>query len=226
MPDTEPAKIRIVTIEEHEVYRAGLSLLLSQEKDFKIIGGASSLLDAIACIKRDQPDVILFSIGSQETGMDLLPEILAFSTKTKVLALSDSADQELLRKIVRLGAAGVLSKQSPAATLVKAIQCVHAGEAWLDRTTTATLLRELSKRGSPEKPNPEQLKIGSLTDREREVIKLVGAGLKNRQIAEKLFISDITVHHHLTSIYSKLDVADRMELLIYSYRNGLAQVPI
>jgi DNA-binding NarL/FixJ family response regulator len=70
------------------------------------------------------------------------------------------------------------------------------------------------------------MKMNSLTEREREVIKLVGEGLKNRQIAEKLFISDITVHHHLTSIYSKLDVADRMELLIYAYRNGLAQIPL
>jgi DNA-binding NarL/FixJ family response regulator len=69
------------------------------------------------------------------------------------------------------------------------------------------------------------MKIASLTEREREVIKLVGKGLKNRQIAQTLFISDITVHHHLTSIYSKLEVGDRLELLIYSYRNGLAELP-
>ena len=221
-----PAKIRIVTIEAHELFRAGLSLLLSQQQNFEIIGSAGALQDAVAIVKREHPDIVLFSIGLQDPGMDLIPELLALSAKTKVLALSDTADQEMLRKAVRLGASGVLSKHSPAAMLVKAIECVHAGEAWLDRATTATLLRELSRRNSPEKPDPEQLRIGSLTDREREVIKLVAEGLKNRQIAEKLFISDITVHHHLTSIYSKLEVADRMELLIYAYRNSLAQIPL
>ncbi len=221
-----PARIRIVAIEEHELFRAGLSLLLSQQQNFEIIGSVGALQDAIAIVKREQPDIVLFSIGSQETGMDLIPELLTISGKTRVLALSDAGDKELLRKAVRLGASGVLSKHSPAAMLIKAVECVHAGEAWLDRATTATLLRELSRRSSPEKPDPEQLKISSLTEREREVIRLVGEGLKNRQIAEKLFISDITVHHHLTSIYSKLDVADRMELLIYAYRNSLAQIPL
>jgi two-component system nitrate/nitrite response regulator NarL len=67
--------------------------------------------------------------------------------------------------------------------------------------------------------------MAALTEREREVIRLVGKGLKNKQIGEKLFISDVTVHHHLTSIYSKLEITDRMELLIYSYRNGLAEIP-
>jgi len=116
-------------------------------------------------------------------------------------------------------------KNQSASTLVKAIERVHAGEAWLDRSTTASLLLELSPRNRAAKPDPELAKIASLTEREREVIKLVGKGLKNKQIAEKLFISNITVHHHLTSIYSKLDVSDRLDLLIYSYRNGLAHLP-
>jgi two-component system, NarL family, nitrate/nitrite response regulator NarL len=225
VPDALTAKIRIVVIHEHELLRAGLCSLLSKQLNFEIIGSAATWPDAIPYIQKEQPDIVLLSIDPKGAGIEFLPELLAISGSTKVLVLCDSADQELLRKSVRLGAAGVLLKHNSAAMLVKAIECVNAGEAWLDRTTTASLLRELSRKNNPAKQDPEQVKIASLTEREREVIKLVGKGLKNRQIAEKLFISDITVHHHLTSIYSKLEVADRLELLIYSYRHGLAEIP-
>jgi DNA-binding NarL/FixJ family response regulator len=108
---------------------------------------------------------------------------------------------------------------------MKAIERVHAGEAWLDRSLTASILRDLSPGTRSKKQDPDERKISSLTDREREVIRRVGEGLKTKQIAERLFISEITVHHHLTSVYSKLEVADRLELLIYAYRNGLADLP-
>jgi two-component system, NarL family, nitrate/nitrite response regulator NarL len=226
MPDALKAPIRIVAIEEHELFRAGLCLLLSQQKGFEVVGNASTWAEAMPVVQREQPDIVLYSISPDGgSNIEFLPEILVVSEETRVLALSESGDQELVRQAVRQGAAGVLSKHKPAAMLIKAIACVNAGEAWLDRSTTATLLLELSPKNRPVKKDPEQAKIASLTDREREVIKLVGEGLKNRQIAGKLFISDVTVHHHLTSIYAKLEVADRLELLIYSYRNGLAQLP-
>ena len=224
--DAVPAATRIVVIEEQEISRAGLCLLLSQQEGFHVAGSTATWADAVGMIQREQPDIILLSI-SQETGTNLefLPELLALSVSSKILVLLDSDDQELFRKAVKLGAAGVLSKNKPAAMLVKAVECLNAGEAWLDRSNTAMLLRELSRKTLAVKLDPEQMKIASLTEREREVIKLVGKGFKNRQIAEKLFISDITVHHHLTSIYSKLEVTDRMELLIFSYRKGLAEIP-
>lgn len=223
MPERLTARIRIITIDEHELFRAGLCLLLAQKNNFEVVGSFSTVPDAMSLIQREQPDIVLFSVGLDGAGIELLPEILVVSEATRVLALSDSGDQEMHRKAIRFGAAGVLSKNKPASTLVKAIECVNAGEAWLDRFTTASLLRELSPRTKAR--DPEQMKIASLTEREREVIQLVGKGLKNMQIAKTLFISDITVHHHLTSIYSKLEVSDRLELLIYSYRNGLAELP-
>ena len=223
--DSLPARIRIVTVDEHELFRAGLSLILSQQPGFEIAGSASSLREALAVVQRQKPDLVLVSLIASGSGIEFLPDLAAVSETSKVLVLLDSGDQELLRKAVRLGAAGVLSKHAPAATLIKAIECILAGEAWLDRSTTAALLRELSPRNRPAKQDPELAKIASLTAREREVIRLAGEGLKNRQIAEKLFISDITVHHHLTSIYSKLEVADRLELLIFAYRNKLAVLP-
>lgn len=223
MPEVLTARIRIVAIDEHELFRAGLCLLLAQ-KDFEVVGSFSTVPDSLPLIQHERPDIVLLSIGQNGASLALLPEILVVSEATRVLALSDSGDQELNRRAIRFGAAGILSKSKPAATLARAIECVNAGEAWLDRFTTASMLREFSPGNKAQ--NMGQMKIASLTEREREVIKLVGKGLKNRQIAKTLFISDITVHHHLTSIYSKLEVGDRLELLIFSYRNRLAELPI
>lgn len=221
-----PQRVRIVVLEEQELFREGLCLLLSKQSDFEIAGSAGSWDKAFPVIQREQPDIVIIAAGPEDgIRMDLLSEIAAISESSRILMLSKSKDPEFHRQAVRLGAAGVLAKDTPSGMLIKAIERVHAGEAWLDRFTTASLLRELSPRNRSPKQNPDEMKIATLTEREREVIQLIGKGLKNKQIGEALFISDITVHHHLTAIYSKLEVADRFELLIYSYRNGLAEIP-
>jgi DNA-binding NarL/FixJ family response regulator len=222
----EPERIRIIVLEESELYRKGICMLLSEQKDFEIVGDIGSWKKALPMIQKEQPDIVIIVLDPEDTaGIGLLPEISEACETSKILVLSKSNDPEFHGRTVRLGAAGIISKDKPAEMLVKAITCIHAGEAWLDRFTTASLLRELSPRNRAVKQDPEERKIDSLTEREREVIQLVGKGLKNKQIAESLFISNVTVHHHLTSIYSKLEVADRFELLIFAYRNGLASLP-
>jgi two-component system, NarL family, nitrate/nitrite response regulator NarL len=223
-PAAIAARIRIAVLEEHELFRAGLCMLLSQQLGFEVVGDAGKWPDMLPIIKREQPDVMLFAL-SDSLCIDPLPEVIVASEDTKILVLSKSNDPKLHRQAVCLGAAGVISKDKAADVLIKAIERIYAGEAWLDRFTTASLLRELSPRNKSARQDPDERKIASLTQREREVIKLVGKGSKNKQIAETLFISDITVHHHLTSIYSKLEVTDRLELLIYAYRNNLAELP-
>jgi two-component system, NarL family, nitrate/nitrite response regulator NarL len=223
---TDSDRVRIFVIEDQGLYRAGLCLLLSQQSGFEIVGDAATGSDVLSRIREKRPDVALLAISSNDrAGIDILPEIFTASEETRVLVLSESNDPDLHRRAVRVGASGVISKDKTADLLIKAIERVNAGEAWLDRSTTASLLRELSPRNRAAKKDPEEIKMAALTEREREVIKLVGLGLKNKQIAGKLFISDITVHHHLTSIYSKLGVSDRLELLIYAYRFGLAELP-
>jgi two-component system nitrate/nitrite response regulator NarL len=109
--------------------------------------------------------------------------------------------------------------------LISAIERVNAGEAWLDPSLMADVLSDMTRSSKPKKPDLVAEQIASLTNREREVITLVGEGIKTKQIAGRLFISETTVRHHLTSIFDKLGVADRVELLIYAYRNGLASPP-
>jgi two-component system, NarL family, nitrate/nitrite response regulator NarL len=227
IPKTISPLIRLVLIDGQALSRAGIQAILSSRAEFEVVGEALSGIDAIALVEREQPDIILMNIGSNgnKGGLDILPQILAVSEESRLLVLMGLQDAELQHKAVCQGAMGVITMDKPPEILIKAIERVHAGEVWLDRSMTASVLSTLSPAGRARKADPEEGKIKTLTERELEVIKLVGEGLKNRAIGERLFISEITVHHHLTSIYSKLDVADRLELIVYAYKNGLAQLP-
>jgi DNA-binding NarL/FixJ family response regulator len=157
--------------------------------------------------------------------VEIIPNLVAMCAKARLIALTSDQDKQMYRRAVRLGAMGLMHKDQPPGTLIKAVERVYAGEVWLDRSLTASVLGEISRGSAAKEASPEAAQIASLTDREREVISAVGAGLKNKQIADVLFISEVTVRHHLTSIYSKLEVSNRLELIIYAYRHGLAQLP-
>jgi len=118
---------------------------------------------------------------------------------------------------------GLVLKEKAADVLLQAIEKVHAGEVWLEPAMIASVLGEMTGARASQLLDPEVAKIASLTEREREVVTLMSQGLRNRQIAARLGISETTVRHHLTSIFAKLEVTDRLELVIYTYRHGLAR---
>jgi len=118
---------------------------------------------------------------------------------------------------------GLVRKEEAAEVLLKAIRKVHQGEFWLDRSTMSSLMNEMTQ--PDKKLDPDEERIATLTPREHEVIVLIAEGLKNKQIAERLFISETTVTHHLGSIFSKLGVSDRLELVIYGFAHKLAKMP-
>jgi DNA-binding NarL/FixJ family response regulator len=120
---------------------------------------------------------------------------------------------------------GLVLKDKAAEVLIKAIETVHSGEVWLDGSLTASVISEISSVDKSRRPDPEAEKIRSLTGREREIVGLVCEGLKNKHIADRLFISEATVRNHLTSILSKLGLSDRFELALYAYRHHLARPP-
>jgi DNA-binding NarL/FixJ family response regulator len=155
----------------------------------------------------------------------LLPELLNIATKARVVILTGVLNPETHHRAIALGAMGLVLKEQAADVLVKAIQKVHGGEVWLDRAQTASVLTSMTRPSQAQKDDPEAAKIASLTDREGEIIALVAQGLKRKQIAEKLYISEPTVRNHLTSILDKLGLSDRFELAFYAYRYGLAKPP-
>jgi two-component system nitrate/nitrite response regulator NarL len=218
--------IRILLVDDHAVMRAGLGMLIQSQASMQVVGEAGNKAEAIALAAREQPDIILLDlILGRENAVDFVPELLSAAAETRVIVLTGMTNTEEHQRAVRLGAMGVLLKESSPQLLLKAIDRVHAGEVWLDRFLTASLIVELRGSAKPAKPQPEEDPIAKLTNREREVIALVGEGLKNKQIAGRLFISENTVRHHLASIFEKVKVSDRIELLILAYKKGLVTLP-
>ena len=219
---TQP--IRVLLIDDHALIRSGLRLLIDRQPKLKVIGEAASRTDALAIAKREQPDIILLDLNLPgASGLDLIPELLGAARDSHILILTGVGDPEAHARAMHLGAMGVVLKEKAPEVLIKAIEKVHQGEIWLDRLMIASVFGAKSRSSDAKKHDPEAVKIATLTEREREVISLISEGLKNKQIAERLFISETTVSHHLTSIFSKLEVADRLGLIVYAYRHRLAK---
>jgi DNA-binding NarL/FixJ family response regulator len=228
---TIPAErnIRILLVDEQVIIRTGLRLLLESHRGFEVVGEAVNFTEAAAATY-ESPDIILVDLKSfsHQASIETLPELMKSVGKARILLLTDEDDPEESLNAVRLGAMGLVHKNEAVDVLLKAIERVCAGEVWINRAMMARVIGGLWNPVTAQtiQPNPEALKIAALTEREREVVSLIGEGLRNKQIAERLFISEITVRHHLTSIFDKLGVSDRFELAIYSYRHGLAKLPL
>lgn len=226
MSESIKEPIRILLVDDHVIVRAGLRMLIENHKGMVVVGEAGSRADALAIAARDKPTVILLDLDmGKESGLDFLRELLDASPGVRVVMLTGVRDPDAHRRAVLLGAMGLVLKDTAAEVLIKAIEKVHAGEVWLDRSLTASVLSEMSNASQNRKEDPEAEKIRSLTSREREIVGLVCEGLKNRQIGDRLFISEATVRNHLTSILSKLELSDRFELALYAYRQHLAKPP-
>jgi DNA-binding NarL/FixJ family response regulator len=219
-----PKRIRILIVDDHVLVSAGLRMLIESQPGMAVVGQASNGPDAVAAAAQERPDIILLDLvlGSHNA-LDFLPELFAAAPAARVLILTGVLDPALHRRAVRLGAVGLVLKERAAEVLMQAIEKVHAGEVWLERSLIASVLGQMTRAGLGQPDDPEQAKIALLTAREREVMALVGQGLKNRQIAERLYISETTVTHHLTSGFDKLGLSDRIQLLVYAHRHGLAR---
>jgi two-component system, NarL family, nitrate/nitrite response regulator NarL len=224
----EPECIRVLLIDAHPILREGLRLILDHYPHLQLVGAVGNRMEALALATREQPDVMLLDLmlnEHEDAGLELIPELLIAARQSHLLVLTGATDPEEHYRAVRLGAMGVILRDQEPEALIRAIESVHAGEVWLEPTMTVRLLGELLRGGKSERLDPEMSKITRLTTRERQVIALIGEGLKNKQIASQLFISEVTVRHHLTSIFNKLEVADRLELAMYAYQYGLAKPP-
>ena len=220
-----PQKIRILIIDDQLVVREGLRLIIENQPGLKISAMAGSRSEALEIVKRQTFDLIILNLELGGTSaLSLIPQLREAVDKARVLALTSLRNPQAHQAAVQSGAMGVVLKEEAAELLIKAIEKVHYGEVWLDRLSLGTLLWQLTSR-IHDPVDPQEKKISSLTEREREVIDLIAQGLRNKQIAERLFISQTTVTHHLSSIYAKLGVSDRLELVVYAFANKLAKLP-
>ncbi len=225
MATTQTTTIRVLLVDDHAIVRSGLRMLIESRPGLTVVGEAANSGDALTVAAREQPDLILldFDLGP-DNGLDVLPRLLA-GTQARVILLTGMRDPDIHLRAVRLGAMGVVLKEEAAEVLVKAIDNVHRGEVWLDPTLTARALAGMTGTARAPKPAPEAVRIAELTEREREVIALLAEGLQNKEVSQRLHITENTVRRHLVAIFDKLGVESRLELVIYAFRHGLAKPP-
>lgn len=216
--------IRVLLVDDHRSILWGLERLIESEKSrMEIVGKATSCAEAVDLAAKVRPDVILLDLDlGGESALGILPDLLAMS-KARVLVLTGVRDQSVHDNAVLAGARGVVEKEDPAETILKAIEKVHQGEMWLNRITTGRIFVELSRRNAGDTADPEQQKIDTLTARERKIIVVLAdhPGASAKAVAGMLNISEHTLRNHLTSIYDKLGVASRLELFAYANKRGL-----
>jgi DNA-binding NarL/FixJ family response regulator len=215
-------RIRIVIIDSHILVRTGLRLILEKSPDMKVIGEAGKTNEGLEIVASKKPDIILLKLDPfSSIGLEIIRKLSNASKTSRVILLAQHDEAQVLMKAVQEGVLGIILKTQTPETLIKAIRKVHAGEVWIERSMCANLLSELTtgQRLIPQDPQTEAITL--LSPRERQVIQQIGKGLKNNQIAKQLSLSETTVRHHLTAIYEKLGVTDRLELLVFAHRYNL-----
>jgi two-component system, NarL family, nitrate/nitrite response regulator NarL len=210
--------VRILVADDHAIFRDGLRKLLEGADDVQIIGEASNGVECTKMLAKLKPDILLLDLRMPEKdGLGVLEEINFDATPTRVIVLTAAEDDRDVVRAMRLGARGVVLKQSASDLLLKSIRKVAEGEIWLDNRMTAEVIDAFKKSAEAGQRREKPL----LSDREKEIVQLVAQGFRNREIGEKLFISEQTVKNHLHNIFDKLGVSDRLELALYAIHHRL-----
>lgn len=218
--------IRVMLVDDHQTMLWGLTKLIESEKPrMDVVGTATTCDEALAKIGLLHPDVILLDLDlNGVSALEVLPALLSNSA-SNVLIFTGARDQATLDLAIFKGARGVLRKDASAEHVIKAIEKTAAGEIWLDRQTLGRVFSEFVVPKAPPQRDPAVEKHESLTAKEQKVIDAVveGSGALNAALAERLFISEHTLRNHLTSIYHKLGVSNRLELYVYAVKHQLTK---
>ena len=222
----EPRKgnIRILIADYHPIVRDGLKKLLMLEEDFEIVGEAADGCEVLDRVQELDPDVLLLDLRMPNLdGLSALQTLQQTNKRTRVIILTASEDKNEFVQAMKLGCSGIVLKQTAPELIVKSIRKVHGGEIWLDSHTTAAVMRQFAAPGEigGGSGTGKSRERSPLSHREREIVQLVAQGYKNKEMAEKMFISEQTVKNHLHNIFDKLGVSDRLELALYAIHKGL-----
>ena len=218
--------IRILVIDDQCLMRDALVGLLSTQPDFDLISAADNAAQGVEQIVKLKPDVVLLGWPGNSTGSQrIFAAVRDSKSACRVILLASDTGREDYFEAVKQGCCGIVQRSSATEMLLKSIRKVHAGELWLDRMTAAEIIRRLARKsggtavaGPVRQPRDQN---GSLSQREREIVSLVAQGFKNKEMAERMFISEQTVKNHLHNIFDKLGVSDRLELALYAIHNNL-----
>jgi DNA-binding NarL/FixJ family response regulator len=210
--------IGVLVVDDQSMVRAGFRMLLSGEEDIDVVAEASNGREAVDKAARFKPDVVLMDIRMPELdGLQASREILAANPGARILILTTFDLDEYIYEALRAGASGFVLKDDPPENLIAAIRTVAAGDALLSPSVTQQVIGQFARLPKPAPPR----ELEDLTSREMEVLKLIARGLSNAEIGEQLFISDTTVKTHVTHVFQKLGLRDRVQAVVLAYQAGI-----
>jgi DNA-binding NarL/FixJ family response regulator len=209
--------ISLVLADDHPIVLDALENLFRQEADFKVLGRCVNGEEALRAVREYRPDVLILDIRMfRMDGLAVLREMKKEGLSTRVVLLTVALDEDQVVEAIRLGVSGMVLKEMAPRLLVQCVRKVHAGEQWLERQSFGRAMERMLRREAGAREI-----AGILTPREIEIVRMAATGLRNKQIAEKLFISEGTAKIHLHNIYEKLGLSDRLELARYARDKGL-----
>ena len=214
------SKIKVLLVDDHAIMRDGISALLNLQDDIEIVGEASEGKEAIDKARELVPDVVIMDISMPEMdGLEATRRIKKKNPSVKVLVLTQHDNREYILSTIKSGSDGYLPKRALGSELVAAIRAIHQGHSFLYPAATGALIEDYRRQ-------VEKEPYDSLTEREREIFRLIADGHTSREIADALFIAMKTVHNHRAKIMLKLDIHNRSELIKYAIRKGLVTMDV
>jgi len=214
-------KIGILIADDHPIFREGLRRVLEAEPGYRVLGEAADGEQTLKLARQLKAKILLLDIRMPKlSGLEVLRELKALAIPIRTLVLTAALEKEQVVEALQLGASGITLKQTATDVLFESIRCVLAGQYWVCHESVSDLVQALLEFKAHSGASPNRPKFG-LTHRETEVIALIVGGYNNREIAKKFAISVDTVKHHLTSIFDKLGVSNRLELALFSIDHHL-----
>jgi two-component system nitrate/nitrite response regulator NarL len=213
------SRVTIIIADDHAIVREGLQMLLQAEPAFQVIGEAVDGAEAVQLVKTLEPDVLLLDVAMPRLGgLAALRELAAASVSVRSIMLAAAITQEDIVLALQLGARGVVLKETASKMLFACIRAVMAGQYWVGRDTVAGLVEALRSLSSSRSKRHQDF---GLTPRQLEVVLHVVGGLSNKEIAQTLSLSEDTIKHHLTNIFDKTGVSNRLEVALFATHHGM-----